>query len=464
MIIRASREGRRALCVRGSARSYCQWGNYRPNVWLPRPLPWRRFVSSVSTESRLAQHRRGANRTSDSRQQTHRRNYATTGSPPPPQNIAVVGGGLTGLTTAYYLTHFMPNARITVYEASDRLGGWVHTDKVPVTDGEGRDGVVLFERGPRTIQPSSHRGLFDDLVLYELIDMLQLSLDVVGKGDWRKLKRYVFYPDHLVAMPGPINMTADGLPGLVSAVSQVVHIINDVLTEPLFTGTAQGLLQFFRNTSMSKIAGEGPEPDESIGHFFTRLLGGPQLVDNVLSAMVHGIYGGDIWKISVQSSLFGQLFAQRTYKSTNGRPAVVETWLRPGDAELAKDIQDSYQGEDAKHIVGRALASRDWGGLNVAGGFGEITDAMVDSVKENSAVQFRTGSAGRVQKLQYVAAQDKVQVCPSFPLSLGPSSPPQIAPFSPSIDMSWHTTRSRQPKEISRSLSTRSSPPSTLAI
>lgn len=85
------------------------------------------------------------------------------------RRIAVIGGGLTGLTTAYYLAKRLPSTvRITLYEASDRLGGWIQTDRVPV-DVSGVRGTVSFERGARTLS-SLHSTCwrFDDLVLYDL--------------------------------------------------------------------------------------------------------------------------------------------------------------------------------------------------------------------------------------------------------------------------------------------------------
>ena len=46
-------------------------------------------------------------------------------------SIAVVGGGLSGLTAAYQLSRELPDARITVLEASGRLGGALHTADFP---------------------------------------------------------------------------------------------------------------------------------------------------------------------------------------------------------------------------------------------------------------------------------------------------------------------------------------------
>jgi protoporphyrinogen/coproporphyrinogen III oxidase len=85
-------------------------------------------------------------------------------------NIAVLGGGLTGLTAAYYLAKKLPStAKITLYESSDRLGGWIKTDRVPV-DIEGKSGTVSFERGARSLSSLvGNTFRFDDLVLYDLV-------------------------------------------------------------------------------------------------------------------------------------------------------------------------------------------------------------------------------------------------------------------------------------------------------
>ena len=69
-------------------------------------------------------------------------------------NIAVIGGGITGLASAYYLSKSLPNARITLIEGSSRLGGWLHSKQVDVGSGN-----VVFEQGPRNLRPSVPNGL-----------------------------------------------------------------------------------------------------------------------------------------------------------------------------------------------------------------------------------------------------------------------------------------------------------------
>lgn len=88
------------------------------------------------------------------------------------KHIAIIGGGLTGLTTAYYMSSVVrPSTKITLYEASPRLGGWVKTDKVKV-DVAGKQGTVNFERGPRSLSSlTKNKSRFDDLVLYDLVSI-----------------------------------------------------------------------------------------------------------------------------------------------------------------------------------------------------------------------------------------------------------------------------------------------------
>jgi len=85
-----------------------------------------------------------------------------------PRTVAVLGAGLTGLTAAYYVRKYLPHARVTVYESSPRLGGWVDTERIEVETAQGGAGYVLFERGAR-MALTGRPGAFNHLVLYELV-------------------------------------------------------------------------------------------------------------------------------------------------------------------------------------------------------------------------------------------------------------------------------------------------------
>ncbi len=75
-------------------------------------------------------------------------------------DIAILGGGITGLASAHFLSKSLPNAKITLFEASSRLGGWLHSRQVDVDNGK-----VVFEQGPRNLRPKVPNGLITlDLV------------------------------------------------------------------------------------------------------------------------------------------------------------------------------------------------------------------------------------------------------------------------------------------------------------
>ena len=70
------------------------------------------------------------------------------------KDLAVVGGGITGLTTAFYARRLFPSANIVLYEAESRVGGWLQSKHVEV-----EDGTILFEQGPRTLRSKTLNAL-----------------------------------------------------------------------------------------------------------------------------------------------------------------------------------------------------------------------------------------------------------------------------------------------------------------
>jgi oxygen-dependent protoporphyrinogen oxidase len=62
----------------------------------------------------------------------------------------IVGGGISGLAAAHYLTKIASTSKVTILEAASRLGGWIETTK-------SQDGYI-FEHGPRTVRPAGPQG------------------------------------------------------------------------------------------------------------------------------------------------------------------------------------------------------------------------------------------------------------------------------------------------------------------
>ncbi|KAF7548377.1 hypothetical protein G7Z17_g7092 [Cylindrodendrum hubeiense] len=240
---------------------------------LARPLNcavWRR---SLTTSAPLVTARQRRLACDPGRNVDRRRTYA---SAPTNADIAVLGGGLTGLTTAYYLAKKLPpTANITLYEAGDRLGGWIRTERVPV-DVDGKKGTVLFERGPRSLTSLvGNTWRYDDLVFYDL--SLDLGLVPVSPPS---MPRYIYYPDHLVPLPPAIP-------------------ISEIFSEPLYLqNIPAALMILWKSTLGSKGV---PKDDPSISEWLYEISNSRKAAATMASAMVHGIYGGDIDKLSAKS-------------------------------------------------------------------------------------------------------------------------------------------------------------------
>src|SRR5882724_9911583 len=77
-----------------------------------------------------------------------------------PSNITILGGGITGLSSAFHLSRKLPSSRITLLEQTSRLGGWIRSKRINFSIPGGDVGSALLELGPRTLRPQS-KGLLE---------------------------------------------------------------------------------------------------------------------------------------------------------------------------------------------------------------------------------------------------------------------------------------------------------------
>ncbi|KAH0555963.1 hypothetical protein GP486_006091 [Trichoglossum hirsutum] len=308
------------------------------------------------------------------------------------KEIAVLGGGITGLASAYYVAKELPNARIVLYEASERLGGWVQSKKIDVGDGN-----VVFEQGPRTLRTTLPNGP----VTMSLITQLGLrdKVIVTPRHSMASRNRYVYYPDHLVRLPTPPT--------------SLWELLTTVFTEPLFKGIPMSI---FREATRPK--GQG-KFDESIGSFFSRRFG-PELVNNILSAMCHGIYAGDVWKLSAKSIFPFAWHGEEThggvlramYKmweseveneaKTGSRGVVVQK----ADAEMILDLRDDME------KLGQQPRAHLWtkpGVYTLQGGLQSLTEALELDLRGNKNVEIRTNT--RVGSVEPDPNTGGIRVC-----------------------------------------------------
>ncbi len=83
---------------------------------------------------------------------------------PPGLTVAVVGGGIAGLSAAWEITETAPGTRVVVLESDDRLGGKLHTGQI---GGRAVDlGPDAFlARRPEAVALCGELGLDDELVV-----------------------------------------------------------------------------------------------------------------------------------------------------------------------------------------------------------------------------------------------------------------------------------------------------------
>ncbi|MCJ1310135.1 oxygen-dependent protoporphyrinogen oxidase [Agyrium rufum] len=311
--------------------------------------------------------------------------------------IGVLGGGITGLATAYFLTHLLPGTKITLYEASSRLGGWLQSKSVGLEDGK----EILFEQGPRNLRPSYPNGM---VTLY-LIQLLGLETEMLttSTNSPAAQNRFIYYPDHLVRMPHPSQ-------GILRAGMTF-------FSEPIFKGAFPALLR-------EPFVNRRPEDldDESVGDMISRRFS-KNLADNVLSAVLHGIYAGDVYNLSAKSLMpaFWNLEGRRDGPRRQRGSLVMSMLQGPNLAAMVQEKDVHLMTEVSgkmEAITGRQADEQE--------GMSEIDrESMIIGMKESSVFTFRKGLGQLADSL--VAALEKnsdvemKQQCPINRLEKVPS-------------------------------------------
>jgi len=165
--------------------------------------------------------------------------------------VAVIGGGISGLTTAFLLKK--KGADVTVFEASETFGGNVQTIE--------KDGYTI-EQGPNSLLKSPR--------LVDLVRMLELEDKVIAANPSAQ-KRYILSDGKLEAM-GPKSF------------------VNGYFS--LKTVLALAREPFVRSKS--------PE-GESVAEFVSRRIS-PEFMDKAIDPFVSGVYAGDPNDLSMRSA------------------------------------------------------------------------------------------------------------------------------------------------------------------
>lgn len=184
------------------------------------------------------------------------------------KKIVIVGGGITGLSAAYYLQKEVKENNlpyeVKLVEASERLGGKVKTVK--------QDGYTI-ERGPDSFLSRKQPAV-------KLTEELGMGDQLVRNGTGQS---YILVKNKLHKMPSGAYM---GIPTSV----------RPFLFSRIFSPIGK-----FR-AGFDFILPKGKEvKDQSLGGFFRRRFGN-ELVDNLIEPLLSGIYAGSLDEMSMMAT------------------------------------------------------------------------------------------------------------------------------------------------------------------
>ncbi|MES2211223.1 MAG: protoporphyrinogen oxidase [Chloroflexota bacterium] len=246
--------------------------------------------------------------------------------------VAVVGGGITGLTAAYALGR--AGIPTMLVETTDRLGGKVRTERV--------DGF-LVESGP------------DSFVTYrpaalELCRELGLGDAIIRPTDPRAVN---------VRTRGRFVRLPDGM-GLVLP-TRLRPFVTTRLFSP-FEKVRMGLDLMLPR--------DGHDGDVAVGAFLRRRLGGA-FVERLAGPLLGGVYGTPIDELSLDAVVPQLREAERDHRS------LLLASLAQGHARKQRDGDDEGGGSPF---------------LSLADGMGQLTDALVGALEAMPSVTVRSNT------------------------------------------------------------------------
>lgn len=186
--------------------------------------------------------------------------------------LIVVGGGIAGLSAAYYASKQKnPPLEITLLEQADYWGGKLTTERVPFDEGQ-----FVIEGGPDTFVVTKPWGL-------GLCKELGIADRLRGTNPQTK-KTFILKNDELHELPGGLTMMIPTEFGPM--------IRTGLLSWP---AKARMGLDFF----LPAVRENG---DETMGEFVTRRLG-RAAYESLIEPLMSGIYAGDGDRLSLQATL-----------------------------------------------------------------------------------------------------------------------------------------------------------------
>jgi oxygen-dependent protoporphyrinogen oxidase len=231
------------------------------------------------------------------------------------KQIAIVGGGITGLSAAFYLEQARRTGaplKYTLFEATNRLGGVLLSDKVA---------GCLVEAGADSF-------LSEKPWASDLCRDLGIGHQLIGSNDALR-KTFVVQNGKLVPLPA----------GMVLFVPTDLA---EIEKSQLFS--AAGKQRIVRETLMSPQ--EAASNDVAVSDFVERHFG-TEMLERVADPLLAGIYGGDVRKLSMRAVMprlvqveqhAGSLIRGLRTTTSKTSPQAVFTSLTNGMQQLVEGV------------------------------------------------------------------------------------------------------------------------------
>lgn len=179
--------------------------------------------------------------------------------------VAIIGAGITGLSSAFFIKKHFPNVDITIYEASDVPGGKIKTVS--------RDGYTI-ELGPESYL--GRKSIMTEVAKEVGIRDEDIITNQTGQS-------YIFARNQLYPIPG-------------GSILGIPTDIKPFVTTKLIS--FKGKLRALKDLTRKPIS---MNEDISVGAFFRYRLG-DEILENLIEPLLSGIYGTDIDKLSLMST------------------------------------------------------------------------------------------------------------------------------------------------------------------
>lgn len=200
------------------------------------------------------------------------------------KTIVIIGGGITGLSTLYYLHKALkpshPDTRLILIEAGDTLGGKIRTL---------RDSEFIMETGADSIvaRKSNVAPLLEELGLTD-----QVAYNATGTS-------YIYTRDGLKKIP---EESVFGIPLSLQALAESELVSAE--------GKVEALKDYYTpNDRFTK--------RDSLGQFLEAFLG-KELVERQIAPVVSGVYSGELHELTIASTFPYLLDYKNTYGSIMG--------------------------------------------------------------------------------------------------------------------------------------------------